>query len=198
MINIGIIDDHKMFREGVSSLLLKNHKFNIQFSIDDYSLINPDDLKVLDLLILDVSLKTMSGIDIVKHVKPQYPNIKIIMLSMNDAKGFVSESLEAGANLFISKSDAYQDLSNSIESLFTEKDVRCVTKKIEYDDVKNLLSKREKIVLDLLMEGKSQKDIASVIDINYKTVSTYKRRLMNKLDVHTDIQLIKLIESIRN
>ena len=198
MINIGIIDDHKMFREGVSSLLLKNHKFNIQFSIDDYSLINPDDLKVLDLLILDVSLKTMSGIDIVKHVKPQYPNIKIIMLSMNDAKGFVSESLDAGANLFISKSDAYQDLSNSIESLFTEKDVRCVTKKIEYDDVKNLLSKREKIVLDLLMEGKSQKDIASVIDINYKTVSTYKRRLMNKLDVHTDIQLIKLIESIRN
>ena len=198
MINIGIIDDHKMFREGVSSLLLKNHKFNIQFSIDDYSLINPEDLKVLDLLILDVSLKTMSGIDIVKHVKPQYPNIKIIMLSMNDAKGFVSESLEAGANLFISKSDAYQDLSNSIESLFTEKDVRCVTKKIEYDDVKNLLSKREKIVLDLLMEGKSQKDIASVIDINYKTVSTYKRRLMNKLDVHTDIQLIKLIESIRN
>ena len=198
MINIGIIDDHKMFREGVSSLLLKNHKFNIQFSIDDYSLINPEDLKVLDLLILDVSLKTMSGIDIVKHVKPQYPNIKIIMLSMNDAKGFVSESLDAGANLFISKSDAYQDLSNSIESLFTEKDVRCVTKKIEYDDVKNLLSKREKIVLDLLMEGKSQKDIASVIDINYKTVSTYKRRLMNKLDVHTDIQLIKLIESIRN
>jgi RNA polymerase sigma factor (sigma-70 family) len=196
MIHIGIIDDHEIFREGVVSLLSRNTKFEIKFSIGDYTELTDELLQSISVLILDLSLQTLDGLSIMQLIKPKVPELKIIILSRHDSQVYMQKVKNAGADLFVSKSNAFNLLSESIESIYdpsTKRNLPLPEKEQgTIHEALAKLSKREKEVFLLLGEGKTLKEISYLINISPNTVSTYKSRIFFKLDIENHTQLLKL------
>lgn len=196
MINIGIIDDHEIFREGVVSLLTRNENFEITFSIGDYAELKDSLLPEIDVLLLDLSLQTLDGLSIIQIIKPKAPELKIIILSRHDSHVYMKKAKDAGADHFVSKSNAFNLLSESIENLYDpNKKLKAVAPKKDFgkfQETLEKLSKREKEVFFLLAEGKTLKEISYLIQINPNTVSTYKSRIFFKLEIENQAELLKL------
>jgi DNA-binding NarL/FixJ family response regulator len=199
-----LVDDHKILRDGICSLLK---------GYDDIEVIGeaPDGKTALqmvnellpDLVIMDISMPDMNGIDATRRILNEHPDVKVIALSMHHDKQFVSEIFRAGASGYLIKDSAFDELDHAIRIVMNGKTYinpqiasLVVESLISQSSMSpsqsfSLLTEREREVLQLIAEGRSTKQIAYDLHVSSKTVESHRRQVMGKLNVRSVAELTK-------
>jgi RNA polymerase sigma factor (sigma-70 family) len=203
-IRLIIADDHKMFRDGLRPLLERQADLSVVGeAADGRTLVALVESLRPDLVVLDVSMPGLNGIEAARRIRGIDPAIRVAMLSMHSDRRFVIESLKAGATAYLLKDDGFERLVQAIPRVMAGQVVlaECIGEQVvqEYlalvrrDDSSAFarLSPREREVLQLLAEGRSTKEIADVQHVSVKTVETRRKQIMDKLDLHSVAELTK-------
>jgi len=204
-IKILLADDHKIMRDGLHSLLEKQDDMEIIAEADNgRKAVQIAQEKKPDVVIMDISMPELNGIEATRQILSTQPNIKIIALSMHSDKRFVAGMLQAGASGFLLKDCASQELTNAIRTVARNKhylspeiagimieDYITLSNSNEPATSSAVLTSREREVLQLIAEGWSTKDIAGHLFVSIKTVETHRRQIMKKLDIHSVADLTK-------
>jgi DNA-binding NarL/FixJ family response regulator len=203
-IRVLIADDHTIMRAGLRSLLEKENQIEVVAEAENGR--RAVQLAVEhepDVVVMDVSMPDLNGIEATSQVLENLPEAKVIALSMHTDKRFVMGMLRAGASGYLLKDCASQELANAIVSVASNKkylspDIAGVVIEDslygiqqEGETVSSLLSAREREVLQLIAEGWSTKQIAAHLYVSVKTVETHRRQIMKKLDLHNIAELTK-------
>lgn len=203
-IRVLIADDHTIMRAGLRSLLEKEDQIEVVAEAENGR--RAVQLAVEhepDVVVMDVSMPDLNGIEATSQVLESLPEAKVIALSMHTDKRFVMGMLRAGASGYLLKDCASQELANAIVSVASNKkylspDIAGVViedslygVQQEGETVSSLLSPREREVLQLIAEGWSTKQIAAHLYVSVKTVETHRRQIMKKLDLHNIAELTK-------
>jgi len=203
-IRILLADDHKITREGLRSLLEKEPDMEVVAEAEDgrttVSLVR--ELQP-DVVIMDVSMPDLNGMEAARQIGSEFGNVKIIALSMHSDSLFVTEMLKSGASGYLLKDCAFEELARAIRVVVADQTylspsisgvvVNGYLHRVSRVDISGpqALTDREREVLQLVAEGKSTKEIALALHISVKTVETHRRQIMDKLDIHTVAELTK-------
>ncbi len=203
-IRILLADDHKITRQGLRSLLEKQPDMEVVAEVEEGRTAVRLVRELLpDVVIMDVTMPDLNGIEATRQIIGKFGDIKIIALSMHSDTLFVSEMLKSGASGYLLKDCAFEELARAIRTVVANKTYLSPSiSGVVVDDYLHRLSKadfsgseiltnREREVLQLIAEGKSTKQAALKLHISTKTVETHRRQLMNKLDIHTVAELTK-------
>ena len=203
-IRILLADDHKITRQGLRSLLDEQPDMEVVAEAEEgrTAVCLAREL-VPNVVIMDVSMPDLNGMEATRQIIAEFPNIKIIALSMHSDSLFVTEMLRCGASGYLLKDCAFEELERAIRAVMDNKTFLSPTisgvvvddylhrlSKADFSD-SQVLSDREREVLQLMAEGNSTKQIALKLHISTKTVETHRRQIMNKLDIHTVAELTK-------
>lgn len=204
MTEIILIDDHKIVRDGIRMLLESSDKNKIIGEYDSFTQFTDSQSKrIPDVYILDISMPDINGIEASKIIKTENPNAKIIILSMYNNEEFVLKAISAGANAYLPKNISKRELLNAVEKVANGEEyfaediqkiiIRSMMQKSNSIDVPklNTLSKREVELLKLIVEGKTNKEIADELFISVRTVESHKNHIMVKLELKNQVELIK-------
>ncbi len=201
MINIVLADDHILVRDGIKALLEDQTGMRV---IDEASN-GREALEVLertdpDLLIVDIRMPELNGIEVVAEVKEHFKNVRTLVLSMHDSEEYVIKAIQAGADGYLlkgaSKAEFLKalnkvasggkyftgDVSAIIMNNFVNGNATTVTSKKEPVDLPFKLTKRERQILGLVLELKNNKDIADELEISKRTAEVHRFNLMKKLE----------------
>jgi DNA-binding NarL/FixJ family response regulator len=199
-----LADDHKIVREGLKNLLSKEWEIEIIAEANDgREAINLVEKFDPDIIIMDIGMPGLNGIEATKKIKYQSPKTKIIALSMHSDKQFITGMLKAGASGYLLKDCAVDELVDAIKTV-TNSNIYLSSQisGIVVNELLNSLSKsenlrkidlstREKEVLQLIAEGKQTKEIAEILFISIKTVEAHRKNIMSKLNLFTIPELTK-------
>jgi len=203
-IKIVIADDHKIMREGLKALIEKQPDMEVAAEAQDGLAVTKLARKLMPhVIIMDIGMPEMNGIDATRQVISENKDIKIIALSMHSDRRFVLEMLKAGASGYLLKDSAFEELVTAVHTVMTGQSylspriTDIVVKEYLGSQSKNestvftVLTVREREVLQLLAEGKSTKQIASTLNLSVKTVETHRQQIMDKLEIRTVAELTK-------
>ncbi len=199
-----IVDDHGIVREGLKSLIEQQPEMEVvgeaengQTAIQLTKELSPD------VVIMDVSMPNLNGVEATKYLLQQKPDIKVIILSMHMDKHIVKESLKAGASCYVLKSYLFDELLNALEAVKTNgyylssritgvviENYRAEQQAGTPQESSNLTT-RERQILQLIAEGKTIKEIARILHISPKTADANRRQIMNKLEIFNIADLTK-------
>lgn len=195
-LNCLIFDDHPLVCVAIKSLVeslgIANEVMTATSSKDALKSLKEGNI---GLLILDVNLADCDGYDFYKRIKSHGFNGKVIFFSAETSHMYSQMAFRSGADGYVCKSENHEILKDAIEAV--AKGYSFFKFKQTVEESRNVpsLSSRESAVMKLLLQGKSNRDIADVLSISDKTVSTYKRRILDKLNVNNIIELAKVIET---
>jgi Response regulator containing a CheY-like receiver domain and an HTH DNA-binding domain len=208
-IRVFLADDHKILRE--SLVILLSQKENIEVvgaagdGLEAYRKIL--ELKP-DIAVLDISIPHLNGLDLAERIKVEMPEVKVVILTMHKSGEFVSKALCAGVRGYVLKDNALEELIECIElvnerKIYLSSDITgivvdgFVSKNRENAEPgESAVSPREKEILQLLAEGKSNKDISDLLNLSIKTVETHRSNIMRKLGFHNITDLV--LYAVRN
>lgn len=199
-IKVIIADDHKIIREGLISMLGNTHNIKVVAEAENgRKAIQLCRKNHPDVVIVDIGMPELNGVETTRQILKEYPGIKIIALSAYSDKQFVIGMLKAGAKGYLTKEAAFEELNDAILAVMNGKtylsyDVTnvVVDEITSFDNGEsNTLSAREKEVLQLIAEGKSTKVIADNLFISIKTVESHRKNIMEKLRLYTIPELTK-------
>jgi DNA-binding NarL/FixJ family response regulator len=209
VLRILIADDHEVARKGIRSLLEDHPGWQVCAEAKDgreaVELANRLDP---DVLLLDIGMPNLNGLDATRQVLATRPEARILILTIHDSEHVVREVLAAGARGFLLKSDAGRDLVAAVEALqnrrtfFTPKVAQMMLdgylRPGEERDTsdQHILTPREREVIQLVAEGKTTKEIATALNLSVKTAETHRTNLMRKLDLHSIADLT--LYAVRN
>ncbi len=193
-----IAEDHQLFREGLKSMLsLRNDLVVVDEAKDGLEALRCVKRSQPDLLLLDLSMPRLSGMSVMKDVKRQFPEIKILALTIHMSDQYVLEAFEAGANGYCIKDASRDELMVAIDSVLSGKTYISPgiadnvmegyleeSKRLKTRTSWDTVTQREREVLKLLAEGYLNKEIADFLHISVKTVEKHRANIMNKLDLH--------------
>ncbi len=202
-IKVLVVDDHQLFREGIVNLLFSAENIEVIAQAEDgIDAIEKAKHYKPDVVLLDITMPRMNGIETTKKLKVLMPKIKIVSLSMHSEKQYVKGVLEAGADGYLLKNCTNRQLTEAIQSVYDGKkylseDVTGMvisgyldpsgSETTEYEN----LSVREKEIFHLFAEGKSTREISELLFISVKTVNTHKQNILEKLDLKSNTELVK-------
>jgi DNA-binding NarL/FixJ family response regulator len=198
MIRIVLVDDHALVREGVGRLLEETPDLRVVGSFDDdAAAVRFVAREAPDVAILDVAMPRTSGIDLARRLRAVSPKIHLLMLSMHARPDYIQQSLWAGANGYVLKESAGEEVVAAVRAVHAGK--RYLSAKIPvhtlrdepHDDPLERLSAREREVLKLVVEGNTSHQVATLLGLSPKSIDTYRSRLMTKLDVEHLPGLVK-------
>jgi len=187
-VRVVIADDHAIIRDGLRSLISSAKDFEIVGEAEDgrQAVESIETLKP-DLVLTDLSMPEMDGIDLIKAVKKCSPRTKVVALTVHRGEEFILATLKAGADGYILKDASYGELMMAIRSVLKGK--RYISPEISGNLTEGLTPK-EREVLKLIAEGYTNQKIADTLYISTHTVETHRQHLMGKLDVHNTAALI--------
>ena len=205
-VKILIVDDHRVVIEGIKSALQEYSEFQIVGDATDGLQAIETAMKLHpDIVIMDVSMPKLNGIEATQKIKQFNPNIRIVIYTMYSDKEFVVDLFNAGISAYVLKDDPLSDLILALHSVksggtyfstmaptILVRHITEIEKKTSDKDAYNRLSRREQEVFRLLAEGKSIKTIASQLIISPKTVESHKYNIMEKLQAKSIIDLTKI------
>ena len=198
-LRVVLADDHVLVRQSLKALLDREGFKVVAEASDGQEAVRQVESMQPDIAILDISMPTLNGIDAAREIGRIAPKVKTILLTQHDEDEYISEALDAGMRGYVLKSQVASDLleairqvsrgqvylspgvSNALVQAFRSK----VTKS------KDPLTARERQVLQLIAEGKSTRDVASLLGISVKTAESHRTRLMSKLDIHETASLVR-------
>ena len=184
-----VVDDHPIVRDGVRELLAKAFpSVVLKGSSGDHDAVKEICATPWAFVVLDINLVGQNGIDIIKQVKRCCPKIPIVVFSLFSEKQYAARALRAGAVAYVSKDRSPNDLVNAVRMILEGKAIK---KPPEAVISQPLLSDREAQVLRLFVKGLNRQEIAHSLKINKKTVSTYRARLLHKLQVRNLVELVR-------
>lgn len=209
MENIKIIlaDDHQLVRDGIRSLLTDAKNIEIvDEASDGFELLEKLKIISADIIVLDVSMPRLSGIEATKKISEEYPEVKVLVLSMFTGEEFVFNAIKAGAKGYLPKNTSKKELleaiysinagneyfSESISNIILKSYIKKAKTNDDYSGKKqNVLSSRELEILTLFAEGNSNQVIAEKLFISNRTVESHKNHIMQKLELKTTVDLVK-------
>jgi DNA-binding NarL/FixJ family response regulator len=199
-----LADDHKIFREGLRLLIEKESELEFAGETDNgrIAIKMVCDLKP-DVVIMDIGMPDMNGIEATRQIMAKVPDTKVIALSIHSDKRFVSEMLKAGACGYLLKDSAFEELVTAILTVISNRmylspiitdvaihdyiSLMTQEKKLVYSS----LTPREREVLKLIANGINTKQIAAELCISTKTIEAHRQSVMEKLDIHNLVDLTK-------
>ena len=204
-IRVVLADDHVFVRDGIKSLLENEANIEVAGEATD----GLEALKIIetakpDLLILDIRMPNMTGIEVVEKLRSQNNMVKIVMLSMHESEEYVLKSIKAGADGYLLKGSSKEEFLKAVHTVanggkYFSGDISSIligqlsnpsgaveTKQLLDEE---LITKREKEILKLLLSGKGNKEIAEALDISKRTAEVHRFNLMKKLKVKNLMEL---------
>jgi DNA-binding NarL/FixJ family response regulator len=206
---IFIADDHEVVRRGIRVLLETHAGWEVCGEARDGrdAVIQVAELKP-DLVLLDVGMPNLNGLEAARQILSAVPSTRILILTVHESEAVIREVLEVGARGFLLKSDAGRDLIAAVEALqrrstfFTSSVAEMVLEGYLHrgadpmKPMKDRLTAREREVVQLLAEGKTSKEVATVLNLSVKTAETHRTNVMRKLDLHSVADLVRY--AVRN
>lgn len=200
-INIAIVDDHQLFRDGLYSLLSKNDGIEVVASANG----GLELLEMLssgirpDIVLLDLNMPEMDGFEVLKKLKKGYPEVKTIALSMHDDGNYIVKCIRNGAHGYLLKNTDEDELIMAIRTVlrgrkYFNKEITSQMidiMSIEGSEAKKL-SAKETEVLSLISEGQTTKEIANQLIVSTRTVETHRVNIMKKLNARNTAEMIKI------
>jgi DNA-binding NarL/FixJ family response regulator len=203
-IRIVLADDHTVVRKGLRLLLESHSGFSVVAeAADGRQTVELAESACPDVVVLDVAMPVLNGIEAARQISVKHPRIAIVFLSMHSDEGYVLKALKAGARAYLLKDSAEYDLiaaikavtegkaffSPAISKMLVEDYMRQIQGKGVADSYE-LLTAREREILQLLAEGKSNKEVASLLKLSPHTVDTHRSNILQKLNLHSGPELI--------
>jgi DNA-binding NarL/FixJ family response regulator len=202
-IRIILADDHRLFRAGLRSLLEAQPGFEVVGeAVDGRATLTRVATTPADILLLDISMPGLNGIETLRRLAAQDKGIKVIILSMHSDRYFIAEAFKVGARGYLLKDSAIQELVTGIHTV--SKGAVYLSSAIAgvlVSDYVTLaaaapkpvpdLSSREREVLQMIAEGHTTKEVAARLCLSVKTVETHRKHLMDKLDIHSVAELTR-------
>jgi len=211
MIRILLADDHALMRRGIRDLLESDPEIEVVGEAGDgREAVRMAERLMPDVMIMDLAMPELNGLDAIRQIRRDLPEIELLVFSMHDSEELIREVFAAGARGYVLKSDVALYLVEAVKSLARHKPF--FTPRISEAILNSLvssstpghvepahpgpLSAREREILQLLAENKSNKDIAKALGISVRTVETHRRSVMQKLDANSIVELVHY--AIRN
>ncbi len=204
MITIALADDHQMLIDGIKAYFEHDEDIHIIGTVNNgQDLVKLVSLKQPKLVITDIRMPIMDGIEATKRIKQQFPHILVLVMTMFDQPETVKRMLDAGATGYILKNSGIKMLSKAIMCVanggtFFDPNIAFnfmndyIEDKVKIDKTgKVMLSNREKEILHFIANGKTSKEIASELFLAKTTVDTHRKNMVHKLQLNNDIELIK-------
>ncbi|MCG6270123.1 response regulator [Vibrio furnissii] len=197
-INVVIVDDHRVVLEGFMARLEMEPEIEvIATASNGLEAIDVVKQHRPDVILMDVSMPIMNGIDATRLIKEEVPNAKVLMLTMHDNREYIMKVMQAGAVGYMLKEISAENMVQAIKTVNLGSTYFCesVTQTLFTQEVipsaqkPNPLSRREEAVLKLVAQGHSSKKIASLLNISYRTVETHRQNIKHKLDIHSTAEL---------
>jgi DNA-binding NarL/FixJ family response regulator len=198
-IRVVLADDHVLVRQGLRSLL-EREKFQVVAEASDgQEVIRLAETNHPDIAVLDISMPTLNGIEAARELGRSSPQTKVILLTQHEEEQYIHEALEVGVKGYVLKNQVASDLVHAMQQvsrggIYLSPGVsRAVMDayRSKSERPSDPLSGRERQVLQLIAEGKSTKDVASLLGISVKTAESHRSRLMQKLDIHETASLVR-------
>jgi two-component system response regulator NreC len=200
-----VADDHKIFRQGIKKLLEEESDMSVVGEAADgrEAVKKATELKP-DVILMDIAMANLNGLEATKQIKKVLPSIRVIMLTMHKNEEYILQSFQAGASGFILKEGAVEELVSAIRSIHQDKSFLSPTisktlidaylRKMETGKTEtpfDLLTDREREVLQLIAEGYTNREVAKALFISVKTVEAHRAHIMQKLNIHDIAKLVK-------
>ena len=203
-IRIVLADDHRIVREGLRALVEKEQGIDVIGEAEDGRTAVRLALELFpDVVIMDITMPDLNGIEATRQILDKAPNIKVVALSIHRDKRFVTGMFKAGASGYLLKDSAFEELSKAIYTVVANQKylspsaVDLVVRDYLHSTATEVsqdsygLTSREREVLQLLVEGKSTKEIALILKVSVKTAETHRYQIMQKLGIHNIAELTK-------
>jgi DNA-binding NarL/FixJ family response regulator len=202
-IRVLVVDDHAILRDGIRSLLERQAGITVvgeasngREALDCVGELQPD------IVLMDVAMPVMDGLEATRRIKESFPRIRVLILTQHDNREYIGPLLQAGAVGYVLKRSGAHEVVTAIRQVyeqgaFLEPAVtRQVLRDFAHTDERSEtevppLTQREQEVLKLVIEGKSNKEIASMLVISPKTVSVHRSNIMTKMGVHNSAELVR-------
>jgi DNA-binding NarL/FixJ family response regulator len=204
-----IADDHEIVRRGLRAILAPQPDWEVvgeaitgRQAVEDVRRLHPN------LVIMDIGMPELNGLEATRQILKEFPATEVLILTMHESEQLIREVLDTGARGYMLKSDAGKDLVAAVESLrnhkpyFTSKVSELVLTGFlrggprEDEPTRMRLTPREREIVQLLAEGKSNKEVASALNISVKTAETHRSRIMAKLQLRSIGELVRY--AVRN
>lgn len=207
MIRVLVVDDHAILRDGIRSILESQEDIivvgeasNGEEALEYVSKLIPD------VVLMDISMPKTNGLEATSLIKERFPQVKVLILTQHDNREYIAPALGAGASGYVLKRSGRREMLNALRQVYEQGAFLTgnVTQEVlkEYSqngnhkkDDEQHLTDRERQVLHLIVEGKSNKEIALELGISPKTVSVHRTNLMLKLKIQNTVELIRYAAS---
>lgn len=206
MIRVCIADNQPVVHFGVKSYFKESTEISIVGHVGNYNMIL-DILKIrpIDILVMDLELDGLKSLNLIKYILKEFPQTKIIIFSNLSESVYAPNALKAGAAAYLHKSSKLETLGNTIVKvknggvIFNDsikKNLQLIAKQNKNERLYRKLSNREIEVLRYLSDGKKNNEISKILGLNEKTISTYKLRLLTKLNVTNLVDLVNKAKTL--
>lgn len=204
MIRIILADDHAVMRRGLRLVLEQQEDFEVVGEASDgRAAVSLAETVKPDVAVLDITMPNLNGIEAARQISARHPGVSTIVLSMHADESFVLRALKAGARAYVLKESAEGDLINAVRMVSEGKSffspvvsrmlVEDYVRQLQDRDIEDsyeLLTIREREILQLIAEAKSNKEIANMLNLSLYTVETHRSNILDKLNLHSVPELI--------
>jgi two-component system response regulator NreC len=203
-IKVVVADDHTILRQGIKALLDNQEEIEVVGEAKDgREAIKAIEALSPDVILMDIAMPGLNGLEATRRIKKKFPMTKVVVLTMHTNEEYIFQILNAGADGYLVKETAFQDLISAINSVHRGEAFMSpsISKKVMTDYIQraqgeekvgfDTLTTREREILQLVAEGNSNKKIAAALFISPKTVETHRAHIMDKLNIHDRAGLIK-------
>lgn len=201
-IRVLVVDDHAIIRDGIRSLLSRQARIEVVGEAGDgETALEKVAQEKPDVVLMDITMPGMDGLEATRRIREAHPETRILILTQHDNKEYVLSAIEAGAAGYVPKKAGGAELVTAIRSVHEEgaflhpsaarELVVGYTQRAAMGAEPSPLTPRETEVLTLIAEGKSSKEIADLLCISVKTVMVHRTNIMQKLDVHSAVELVR-------
>jgi len=199
-----LADDHAVTRAGLRLLLERQPNIEVVGEAENgRELVELATALTPDIAVVDIAMPNLNGIEATRQIVAKQPRLSVVILSMYSDETYVMRALEAGARAFLLKDSAIADLMGAVEavsqgkSFFSPKISRILAedyvrtlKQRNAVDTYELLTSREREIIQLLAEGKTNKEVAALLNISVYTVETHRNKILQKLNLHNTAELV--------
>lgn len=203
-LHIVLGDDHTLVRQGLRKILEEQPEWEVVAEASDGREVVRQTLSLQpDVVVLDIGMPLLNGIDATRQIARRFPNINVLILSMHSEEAYITQAMKAGARGYLLKDSADTDLIRAVAAVAAGKSFFSpVVAKVMLDDyVRHLadkgivdrfeaLSEREREIFQLIAEAHSNKEIADLLSVSPATVETHRAHILQKLDVHNTAELV--------
>ena len=203
-IKILLCDDHQIVRQGLRALLDRNPDMEVIGEAGDgRSVLRMTEELSPDVIVIDVSMPNLNGIEATRQITSRDPKVKVIALSVYSDKRFIFGMIKAGALGYLVKDCVFDELIEAIRAVSINRTylsssiidivIKDYINRLRKDELSvfSILTAREREVLQLIAEGKTMKEIAPLLNLSVKTVETHRQQIMSRLNIHTVAELTK-------